>query len=165
MIVTYKEVRKNVNFPAFILPSDNWDVVDGLVLVDNILVDDRNMPGDTLGVRRMQTPIPDKLPLKKAVETPLGLIKSGKKHFIDNEGKLFTYEKTRMCKLKYYKIKKIVNKHNASLLWVYTVKTPFTIPRPPEPSFKWVGILEYRGSPWMLYEYSYERKKDTRRKI
>ena len=54
MIVTYKEIKK-IKFPVFILPNSNWELVDGLLLIDNQVVDDKNMPGASLGIRRLQT--------------------------------------------------------------------------------------------------------------
>ena len=55
MVVTYRQF-KNLDFPLFLLDSSNWELVDGLLLLDGKLLDDKNMPGDTLGLRRMLTP-------------------------------------------------------------------------------------------------------------
>ena len=54
MVITYRQF-KNLDFPLFILGSSNWELVDGLLLLDGELLDDKNMPGDTLGVRRLLT--------------------------------------------------------------------------------------------------------------
>ena len=55
MVITYRQF-KNLDFPLFLLGSSNWELVDGLLLLDGELLDDKNMPGDTLGLRRMLTP-------------------------------------------------------------------------------------------------------------
>ena len=149
----------------FQIPSDNWSYSDGLLFIDDLLLDDTNMPGDTLGIRRVQTPFTELLPLRRSLISHVGLLKQTKKNFIDSKGFPFTYEKTKFCKLKYYKIRKVDLKEVASLLWVHSIRTPFTIPRPPEEGRKWAGILHMGDTPWMLYEYSKIKLKDTRRKV
>lgn len=164
MIVTYKNIDK-VTFPCFTLPSSNWHSVDGLLFLDNVLLDDRNMKGETLGTRRVQTPFTELVPLKDSIISHTGIIKQSKNCFIDSKGMPFIYEKTRMCALKYYRIRKVELKEIAALLWVKDIRHPFTIPRPPESSNTWAGILHLGKLPWKLYEYSDHKKKDTRRKI
>ena len=73
MIITYKDVPR-VTFPVFKLPSSNWYREDGLLFVDDKIVDDCNMYGATIGIRRMQSHM-DLMPLKKFVDTHLGMIK------------------------------------------------------------------------------------------
>jgi len=123
------------------------------------------MPGSTLGIRRVQTPFTELLPLRRSLISHVGLLKQTKKNFIDSKGVPFTYEKTKFCKLKYYKIRKVDLKEVASLLWVHGIKTPFTIPRPPKEDRGWAGILHMGNTPWLLYEYSKVKLKDTKRKV
>ena len=101
MVITYKTISR-VALPAFPLPSSNWEEQDGLLYLDNKLLDDKNMKGKTLGRRRLQTPFKDLFPLKAAVTDTIGLIKHGKSAFIDNDGTPFLYEKTHSSSLKYY---------------------------------------------------------------
>jgi hypothetical protein len=164
MVITYKTLDK-VRFPVYILPSGNWDKADGLLFLDGELVDDKNMPGDTLGVRRIQTPYKELMPLRRQLISPQGILKQKSKTFIDSNGTPFIYEKTKVCKLSYYKIKKVERKEVASILWLKGVNFPFTVPRPPEDGMTWAGVLHFHGLPWMLYEYSENKKPDTRRKI
>lgn len=164
MILTYKSFA-NLEFPVFRLPSDNWDSHDGLLFIDDELVDDKNMPGDTLGKRRLQTPFKELLPLKKAATSYISMIKTPAGHYIDNKGRVFTYEKTLVCPLKYFRIKEVVRKDVASVLYLRGIKKPFTIPRPPALEMQWAGVLYLHGFPWQPYEYSREKLKDTRRKI
>ena len=51
MVITYKTLG-HIAFPAFPLPSSNWEEQDGLLYLDNKLLDDKNMKGKTLGRRR-----------------------------------------------------------------------------------------------------------------
>ena len=164
MVISYRQIDK-LRFPVFVLPSSNWETVDGLLYVDRILVDDKNMPGDSLGKRRLQTPFKNLLPLKRAANNLLAIIKSNYKCFIDSNGVPFIYEKTENCSLKYHRIRKIEQKDSASVLWLKDLSFPFVVPRPPPLDCKWAGVLYLKGLPWILYEYSVSKEKDTRRKI
>jgi hypothetical protein len=164
MFANYKTIR-NATFPVFVLPSDNWDSQDRLLFVEGRLLDDRNMPSGTLGGRRLQTPMRGLLPLRKAVLNHAGLLKSGKKYFIDSLGKCFIYEKTKFCKLHYSKIVKIDHKGIASLIWVKGIDFPFTVPRPPEYGFNHAGVLYLNNLPWLLYEYANDKLPSSKRKV
>jgi hypothetical protein len=147
------------------LPSSNWQEVDGLLYVDGELVDDRNMPGDSLGKRRLQTPFKSLMRLRKSADNLIAIVKSGHRCFIDSNGIPFIYEKTESCALKYHKIRKVEGKDLKSVLWLKDVSFPFVVPRPPPIEYKWAGVLYLKGLPWILYEYSVVRQSDTRRKV
>jgi hypothetical protein len=164
MLLTFRDFTK-ITFPAFLMDSSNWEISDGLFFCEGKLVDDYNQMGTTIGARRMQTPFKDKYELKKAVSAPNGLMKQSTKYFVDSKGKPFIYEKTKLVPLKYMKIKKVERKEYATLIWVKGHNAPFTVPRPPEDGKTWAGVLHLHGIPWMLYEYSDEKLKDTRRKV
>lgn len=164
MVITHKTLDK-VKFPVYALPTGNWDRADGLLFLDGKLVDDKNMPGDSLGIRRMQTPHKELHPLRKQLISHQGILKQTWKHFIDSNGIPFIYEKTKLCKLSYYRIKRVQRKEVATVLWIMGIPSPFTVPRPPEDGMLWAGILHYHGLPWLLYEYSETKKPDTRRKV
>ena len=156
----------SIQFPIFALPSSNWEERDGLLFVDNRIVDDKNMTGKTLGMRRLQTPMKDLLPLRGSIAAPISLVRQQRiKNFIDNKGTPFIYEKTTSSSLKYYKIRKIERKNIASVLWLKGVSFPFKVPRPPEESLSWAGVLHVGDIPWILYEYSETKQPDTRRKV
>ena len=163
MIITYKDVPR-VTFPVFKIPSNNWHREDGLLFVDDKIVDDCNMCGTSLGIRRMQTSH-DLMPLRRSLDTHVGIIKQKETTYIDNAGNAFIYEKTVWCKLKYYSIRKVEQKEVACVLYLNGVKAPFTIPRPPHSDMLWAGLLHLYDMPWLLYEYSETKVKDTRRKV
>ncbi len=164
MVLTFKNIQK-IKFPVYPLLSGNWSRSDGLLFLDEKIIDDRNMKGDTLGIRRVQTPHKSLYPLKYQVDNFRGIIKSDKKHFIDTHGLPFIYEKTEFCKLKYYKIMKVVKKDICALLYLEGVKSSFILPRPPSSDIRYAGVLHYHNLPWVLYDYSEEWKKDTTRKV
>lgn len=163
-MLTYKALGK-VAFPAYKLPNDNWHSQDGLLFIDNILLDDKNMSGDTLGKRRLQTYFKELWPLKRAVDNITAIIKQPGGAYIDSKGKCFIYEKTKFGRVKYHKIKDIEHKGNLCVLRLIGITFAFTIPRPPKPGYNWVGVLYVDGHPWVLYEYAEEKLPEMRRKI
>lgn len=164
MLITYKEFPL-ITFPVYPLPNDNWYSQDGLLFLNGEILDDRNQTGETLGHRRLQTPFKNLVPLRNSINSEIGIIKQYKPQYIDNAGKLFLYEKTKFVPLKYHKIKKVERKEVASLLFLHGIKFPFIVPRPPPVDCKWAGVLYLGKDPWLLYEYSEEKLKDTRRKV
>ena len=116
-------------------------------------------------MRRLQTPHKNIFPLKQQIDNFRGIVKSKDKTFIDTNGTPFIYEKTEFCKLKYYRIKSVIQRDTCSLLKLDGVKQPFVIPRPPAEEMRYAGILHYGPMPWALYEYSEDRRDDTRRKV
>jgi hypothetical protein len=164
MLITYKSFNK-LNFPVFPLESDNLEIADGILWLDNIVVDDRNMPGDTLGTRRLQTPFRTLHPLKKATPTLINMIRSPSRTYIDSRGVVFTYIKTVSARLKYKRIKKVELKDTFTRIWFAGFNFPFEVPRPPKAGNTWAGILYLHGFPWLLYNYSTEKLKETYRRI
>lgn len=147
------------------LPNSNWFEQDKVLFLDGKVLDEKNMPGKTLGVRRLQCGRSDLLPLKKPVFDIYGLLHAKSNTFIDNYGKPFIYTKTLTSKLIAYKIKEIEKKDTASLLWLHGVSFPFTIPRPPLNNPTWARVLHLGPSAWMLYDYVSHHTKDTYRKV
>ena len=164
MIVTWKDFAK-LQFPLYPLPSDDWFETDGVLFINNMVVDEKNMPGETLGVRRVQCGRRDLLPLKKAILDISDLLKCKTKFFIDAKGNPFIYSKTYNSRLKCYKIKRVEQKGTASLLWLENLSCPFTIPRPPLNNPTYVRILHYKGEPWLLYDYVRDFHKPTYRRV
>ena len=143
MVIQYRSINK-IKFPVYELPNGNWERKDGLLFIDSEIVDDKNQTGDTLGMRRIQTPHSNILSLKHQIDTFTGIVKSNNKYFIDTNGIPFIYEKTEFCKLKYYKIKNILQKDTCSLLKLDKLKNYFVIPRPPHIDMKYAGVLHYK---------------------
>lgn len=164
MIRTFKDFHK-LQFPLYVLPSDDWYSTDGVLFLQEQVVDERNMPGETLGTRRLQCGRDDLLPLNKAILGIPDLVHCRTKIFIDNKGRPFIYQKEYRSKLKSYRIKKIELKDTASLLWVYGWPSPFTIVRPPFGDPEWVRFLHFEGAPWIIYDYVRQPTKDTYRRV
>ena len=162
MIYTYRNLPQ-ITWPLYRLPSDNWYKTDGLVYLDNQLLDDTNMPATTLGGRRLQSPMGDLFPLKKGIISIPAMLKH--KHFIDFSGKLITYEKTKYQHLRYYKILKVQLKGISSLLWLEGISYPFEIPRPPPYGSAYAAVLFLNNSPWLIYDFTFDKGKSTKRMV
>jgi len=165
MLVTYRNFN-DINFPIFIIEEDgHWDKIDGLLLLNDRIIDDTNMSGETLGRRRIQThtALEDLVPLHRALYTPAGLVKHSSKSYIDNLGNPFFYKKTKYFQLKYYRIKDVERKGTHSIMQLYQVKKSFKLLRPPEAGRIWAGILHIKGFPWLLYDFSDIQKPSCRK--
>ena len=68
MIIQYKGINK-IKFPVYELSNGNWERIDGLLFLDGKILDDKNQIGDTLGLRRLQTPHKNIMPLKSQIDT------------------------------------------------------------------------------------------------
>ena len=164
MAITFKDIEQ-ITFPVYELPNGNWHEQDGLVFVDKEIVDDKNQTGKTLGIRRIQTPLKNLLPLKKQVDTIRGIVKGNHKYFIDTKGIYFSYNKSLFCILRYFKIKKVRLKDSHTTITLVNHKDDFKVPRPPPPDMLYAGCIVYNKRPWVLYNYSETKLKDTRRKV
>lgn len=164
MNITYKHL-KNIEYPAFKIDADNIELCDGLLFLDTQIVDDRNMPGKTLGLRRLQSPMKSLYELRKAVIDPVSMIRNPSGSYIDSLGRIFSYVKTKAVSLKYSLIDKVDKKDTYSLVWVRGVNFPFNVKRPPKLDNRWAGILYMEGHPWLLYSYAAEKQKDSWRKV
>ena len=103
--LTYKQILRSIKFPVYSLGTENFYLRDGLLLVNDLVVDDRNQPGDTLGKRRLQTPH-KKRRLTGVYEEFLDIVKNKTTVLIDNNGVIFSYERSNSRKyLTHFKCK------------------------------------------------------------
>ena len=165
MAITYRNLN-NVVFPVYPIRETDWYEKDGVVFIGNEILDDKNIEENTLGKRRLKTPHKNLYKLQKAIVSIVGIIKQDTiKNYIDTNGNIFTYEKTKFVPLQYKKIENIITKKNHCFLKAQGINSLFSLPRPPADGMNYVGILYFEKDPWLLYEYSEENQKTTRRKI
>jgi hypothetical protein len=163
MRITYKYLPQIV-FPCYKLYSENITRQDGLVFIDTRILDDTNMPGKTLGMRRLLTPRKKELyRLKNGVQTIPDFLSHNL--WVDNSGTILRYEKTKVCKLRYYKIKKVELKETASVIWFFDIGFPFKVNRPPPSLAAYARLICFNGIPWLIYDFASEKGKDTSRKV
>lgn len=152
-----------IDFPVFRI-SDEPVIIDGLVFVDGRVIDDRNIPAETLGQRRLLTSH-ELAPIKKMRENIIDLIKEKipvESWYIDRLGKPFKYKRTTRLKIISHKIDKVIYRNTYSIIIVNKVNFPIVLERPPSGSF--AQILYYKEYPWKLYSITDEKQKSTFKK-
>lgn len=162
---------KNIEFPIFIIGSHKriWRENNILYLESQsdiiYKLDNKNLPGDTLAKRRFRIDKKERYNFVATYFTIAQLIKSGKKLFLDNTGKLTHYRKDRRVNLIYREIiskKPIEGK--GYLVKIKGISTAFTISSLVLQNYKYIGLLSINGG-YLIYELCDERKPDTWRKI
>lgn len=161
--LTHKQVLKSIVFPVYAVPREDFYWEDGLLLLDNLVIDDQNQVGDTLGKRRLQSPHKLKK-LNKTYEEFLDLVRENPSILIDSRGFIFSYLKTKMQNVKSHKIKKKEQKDTHTRIWLHGVNFAFIVSSPPIGK-DWAQVLYLNKWPWLLYDFSEDREKDTKRMI
>ena len=156
---------EEVRFPVYVVHTDEVFTQDGILWCADAVVDDKNVSGDSIGQRRLRTPLKNLYDLKYQINTFGDMIKHRGKFYVDSNGKFFAYEKSKKATLKYHKINKIESKDVMTLIWIGGIPFPFEIARPPLPTDRYAGILYINNRPSFIYEITDTKKKDTWRKI
>jgi len=161
--LTYKQVCRRIRFPVHTVPRDDLYWEDGLLMLDNLVIDDKNQKGDTLGIRRLQTPHK----LKRLNKTYLefsDLLYENPPILIDTNGIVFSYQKTRWQNVISHKIKKREQRDTHTRIWLHGVNFAFLVSNPPVGK-DWAQVLYLRKWPWLLYGFSERKENTTKRKI
>lgn len=164
----YKQFKdiKGIRFPVYVLPSQEWYRQDGVLFIDSgKVLDDTNMPGASLGIRRIQCGRKDLCRLKKAYPDFGSMLQSKHKFFIDTNGTPFIYNRTLNSPLIHHAVKSIEAKEDHSVVWLRNVPYPFSIPRPPYGDVRYARVLYYKGSPWLIYDFTMEKGKDSYKRV
>lgn len=165
MYKRFKDI-KTIRFPVYPLPSVDWYTQDGVLFIDDgKVLDDKNMPGDSLGIRRLQCGRTDLCRLKKAFTDFQSMLKSKHKIFIDSNGSPFVYRRTINSPLVHHTVDRVEPKGDHSIVWLKNINHPITIPRPPYGDARYARILYYNGFPWLIYDFTMERGKDSYRRV
>lgn len=172
---------KEINYPVLYLGRIDPVVEDGKIMcrsttsedgVDTThirIIDDKNVPGDTLGKRRVSM-LNDGVQLFKITAAIffLGdLIKraDSKVWFIDSKGKLFKYSKTKRIKLQFRKLKLVRPiPSGGCIIEVEGIEHRFKSLFMPYLEDKYAGILKDRGI-YILYGFFKEKYDQTWRMI
>lgn len=158
-------IYDKIKFPIFVLHTDEIMFVDGILWIENQVLDDTNMRGETLGLRRLQSPMTSMYPLKYMIKDTRAYLEHQGKYYIDTTGRFIRKIKTIKAELKYHKILRMEKKGVATVLWIKDCPFPFTLERPLAASEEWAGFLYRAGLPWLLYDTANKKKKNSWRKI
>lgn len=161
--ITWKNL-KNIEFPIYKLNSDEIHYYQGILYCQNKVIDDRNLPGNTIGLRRLQSK-DDLYSLKQTALDVTDMLNANYRHFIDNKGRAFSYKKTKWCTVKSFKITKIIHKEICSIVKIRGSSATFVVRRPPQEGVSWAGIIVIDKYPWKLLEYTYYEKPSYIRMI
>ena len=171
--ITHLQNRKNlwdIKFPIFSITENCkriWteykvtyiETQSGVFILDN-----KNIKGDTLGSRRLLLKNSPLYFPRTCILNASQLIKSKHKLFIDSNGDVFKYIKTKTVPLKYFKIKEIIKNDNTCILTFYKINHSIRLSCRIAYGLKYVGFLiTHMG--YITYEYSEIEKNDSWRKI
>ena len=131
------------------------------------IVDDKSLPGATLGLRRLVVVDAKLFPIRQAIYFLGDLIKIAKQTtwFIDNTGKIFQYKKTSRAKLAAHKITKVLPLDGmGAIIEVQGLPQRFKCMFAPKPEQYYAGILRW-GLGYILYGFYNETFKSTYRLV
>ncbi len=152
MLITYKTVNK-VRFPVYKI-LDTYVIEGKRILTERgRIVDDKNLPGDSLGVRRLYIKDKDKAALNNFIPDYLTLLKSGVKRFIDSNGNIHRYNKTKVCKIKVHEIEKIDKRGNHSLIYLKYLDFPILYRSSIPSHYSHAEIVYIDSFPWTIYNF------------
>ena len=165
MYKRFKDI-KNIAFPVYKLPDATWYLQDGVLFNgDGRVLDDRNMPGATIGIRRIQCGRTDLYRIRRAYPDFASMLKSKTTIFIDNKGVPFIYDKTINSPLIHHKVSKIELKDTCTVVTLANIPYAFKLPRPPYGDPVWARVLYYKGAPWLIYDFASVRGKDSYKRV
>lgn len=134
------------------------------------IVDDKTIPGNNLGMRRLLLASDEEVKLfkiKTAIYFLADLIKIAKQTtwFIDSSGKVFQYRKSTRAKLTFHKIKQILpGTGMGAVIVVEGLSQRFKCMYRPKDHQEYVGVLRY-GLGYLLYGFYDEYHKPTHRLV
>jgi hypothetical protein len=137
------------------------------------IVDDKSIEGDTFGKRRTKLlldSLTSGVKLQK-INTCLFFlgdlirVANNKLYFIDSQGKVFKYTKSRTVPLVYRKITNTIKIIGGILIEVEGIEGRFKALFPPNDVHKYAALLKESKNSYILYGYSEIYRSDTVRKI
>jgi hypothetical protein len=131
------------------------------------IVDDKSMPGITLGLRRLAITSAKLFYIRQAIYFLGDLIKIAKQTtwFIDNSGHVFQYRKSSRAKLTAHKITKVLPLEGmGAIIEVEGLPQRFKCMYAPKPEQYYAGILRW-GLSYVLYGFYNDAFKQTYRAV
>ena len=162
-ISKYYKVQREGNI---LYTSTEYVDAEGHVTYRLRILDDKNIDAPTLGLRRAKIASGGTrlLRLPKAYFFLGDIIKDGNSNFIDSNGLLFTYVKTRTVPLLFKRIVKRFPVGLGTIIELEGIPTRFKTLYSVQPNEYWAGVLKI-GSSYVLYGVYTEPFKTKSRKI
>lgn len=141
-------------------------MVDGLLLSNDLVVDDLNQPGETIGSRRRTSPH-NLAKIYVCAYNFIDLIKDTTpgRTFIDNKGRIFNYTKTVYGKVHSKYIVDLEQKDIASIVSLKDCPIKFIINHPPTKGERWAEVLYLGNFPLGIVDLSTEYKAPYKKKV
>ena len=162
----------NIQFPIYSITRSYkriWEDMNVLyieTIYGTYVLDNKNLPGDTVGKRRLQINNSDIYRPRKVYYNIEQLLHSKDNIFIDSIGRCFKYKKTETVALKYHKVADITRMEDdgTCIVWLNNIYFPQKVNCRLAHSMEYVGVLHTKYG-YILYSFEEEYKKDTRRMI
>lgn len=162
-------------YPIFPIRSGKLYIENGIDYINTGIkvwtVDNKNLSGNTLAERRLRIEKEDRYYLTVSIFNLSQLLNYKKGIlFIDSNGEIFKYKKTRYEKLAYYKV---IGKTDIGggtfALYTEEYTNPFYVSynlfnKVYDYEEIYIGLLGYHGGQ-IVYELTTEKKKNARRKV
>ena len=169
---------KEIHFPVSYIGKTQPTVMDGRVFIPKksgeditlFIIDDLRIPKETLGMRRLALSKDSSITLyniNKVIFFIGDLLKQSDPHswFIDNNGKVFRYTKTRGVPLIYKKILEVIPAVGCYYISVEGLNSRYISLFAPTSYQKYAAVLKLSVHSYLLYGFSEEYRKPTRRKV
>lgn len=161
----------DINFPIFSVSKTYkriWEefnvtyieTVKGVYVLDN-----KNIPGDTIGERRLKINNSKLYNFKKSYYTISQMLHSKYNVFVDVYGTVFKYKKTKMVPLIYYKVENISKASDGEcVLSIPSINYYYKVTCRNAYGINYIGLLVTHNG-YILYDLSEYKKNNSRRKI
>lgn len=159
------KLLQTIHWPVYQLPRKP-DIEGKLVTIDDKVIDDTSIEGNSLGKRRLHINKPYKLHNAIYYVKDMVKLSSGTTWFIDSTGFYFKYTKTKMVQLVFKKITKVIPiLTGGALLEVANNNPRFKVMYAPNDQELYAGLLRFSPYVYVLYGLYDKQYKDTRRKV
>lgn len=157
----------DIHWPVWTLRP--YELISGGLITDNrgtkrLDLEDKTLPFPQRRLIAEEMEDYKLYPLKKAIWNFKDLLLSGSNSFIDYEGNIYKYQKSKYYPLIYRKVIWRKYTENTTIFGLDKVNTPFEIKGKLNLRAIYAGVLKV-GRGYLLYEMTNEKLKDTRRML
>lgn len=170
MIMPTLKQLSDIEFPIYGITNNHkriWEEFNVLYIETEsgeYVLDNKNISGESLGKRRLKLNNTDNIySLRKRFDNVASMLKCKYKKFIDNNGYVFEYKKSKYVPLKYFKVTDQIHENDSCKVIISNGQV-FKVPCKILYSINWLGLL-VTDIGLIPYEFSDTKLPDSRRKI